>query len=124
MKQMMKIQDFEVEVRLGCDQEEQKHTQPVHFNLEINFENLILGSQTDNLDDTIDYVKIMSILKMISTEKAFNLIEHLNYQVFSGVVEYLKSRNIKAEVKLSVKKIKVPVENLRNGVVFLCVAKL
>ena len=120
----MIIQDFEVGVRLGCDQEEQKHTQPVQFNLEINFENLVLGSQTDNLEDTIDYVKITSILKMISTEKSFNLIEHLNYQVFSGVAEYLKSRNIKAEVKLSVKKIKVPVENLRNGVVFLCEAKL
>lgn len=120
----MIIQDFEVDVNLGCDEAEQRHSQPVHFNLEINFENPVLGSQTDCLDDTIDYVKITSILKMISTEKAFNLIEHLNYQVFSGVLEYLKSKNIKAEVRLSVKKLKVPIENLRNGVVFLCEAKL
>ena len=120
MKQKMQVQDFEVWVHLGCSTEEQKFTQPVHFNLEINFTNPVLGCQTDNLIDTVDYVKITSILKMIATEKAFSLIEHLNYRAFSGVVEYLKSKNVGGEVRLSVKKIRVPVENLRNGVVFSC----
>lgn len=118
------MQDFEVWVNLGCDTEEQKFTQPVHFNLEIDFTSPVLGCQTDNLEDTIDYVKITSILKMISTEKNFSLIEHLNHRAFSGVVEYLKSKNVNAEVKLSVKKIRVPVDNLRNGVVFSCETKL
>ncbi len=124
MKQKMTVQDFEVWVHLGCYAEEQKHSQPVHYSLEINFEDPVLGCVTDKLEDAVDYVKITSILKMISTEKAFSLIEHLNHQAFSGVVEYLKSKNIKAEIKLSVKKIRVPVENLRNGVVFSCEAKL
>lgn len=124
MKQKMLIQDFEVWVNLGCSTEEQQHTQPVHFNLEINFENPVLGCQTDKLEDAIDYVKVTSILKMISTEKPFHLIEHLNHRAFSGVVEYLKSKNLKAEIKLSVKKIRVPVDNLRNGVVFECETKL
>lgn len=124
MKQKMVIQDFEVWVRLGCDEEEKKFTQPVHYNLEIHFEDSVLGSQTDKLDDAVDYVKITSILKMISTEKVFSLVEHLNYQAFTGIAEYLKSKNVRAEVKLSTKKIRVPVDNLRNGVVFSCETKL
>lgn len=128
MKQVIKhkllIQDFEVWVHLGCTPEEQKHTQPVHYNLEINFENPVLGCQTDQLTDAVDYVKITSILKMISTEKRYHLIEHLSQQAFSGLVEYLESQNLKADIKLSVKKIRVPVENLKNGVVFSCEAKL
>ncbi len=124
MKQKLVIQDFEVWVHLGCDTEEQKFAQPVHFNVEFNFENAVLGAQTDRLEDSVDYVKITSILKMISTEKNYSLIEHLNHRVFSGVVEYLKSKKIAAELKLSVKKIRVPVENLKNGVVFSCETKL
>lgn len=124
MNQVMKIQDFEVWVHLGCTEEEKKFAQPVHFNLKINFENAVLGCQTDKLEDALDYVKLTTIIKMISTEKSFNLVEHLNYQAFAGVTEYLKSKNIKAEVKLSVKKIRVPVENLRNGVVFSCETSL
>ncbi|MEK6627778.1 MAG: dihydroneopterin aldolase [Bdellovibrionota bacterium] len=124
IRQQLRIQDFEVWVHLGCTLEEQKHTQPVHYNFEINFGNPVIGCQTDQLTDAIDYVKITSILKMISTEKSFHLIEHLNQQAFNGVAEYLKSRNLKAEVKLSVKKIRVPVENLKDGVVFSCEAKL
>ena len=124
MKHQMHIQDFEVWVHLGCSVEEQKHVQPIHYSVDINFENPLQACQTDLLEDTVDYVKITSILKMISTEKTFHLIEHLNHQAFTGVVEYLKSKNLKAEVKLSVKKIRVPVDNLRNGVVFTCETKL
>ncbi|MEQ1723807.1 MAG: dihydroneopterin aldolase [Pseudobdellovibrio sp.] len=124
MKQKMLIQDYEVWVNLGCSTEEQKHAQPVHFNLEINFDSPVLGCKTDNLNDAIDYVKVTSILKMISTEKPFQLVEHLNYQAFSGVIEYLKAKELKGEIKLSVKKIRVPVENLKNGVVFSCEIKL
>jgi dihydroneopterin aldolase len=124
MKQKMLIQDYEVWVNLGCSTEEQKHTQPVHFNLEINFDDQVLGCKTDQLNDAIDYVKLTSILKVISTEKAFHLIEHLNHQAFLGVIEYLKAKDLKGEIKLSVKKIRVPVENLKSGVVFSCEIKL
>lgn len=124
IQQKMKVQDFEVWVHLGCSTEEQKHAQPVHFGVEIQFDHPVQGCQTDLLEDAVDYVKLTSILKMISTEKAFHLIEHLNYRCLMGILEYLKSKNIKAEIKLSVKKIRVPVDNLRNGVIFSCEAKL
>lgn len=128
-RQKMIIQDFEVWVHLGCTTEEQAHAQPVHFTFEINFKNPVPGCQTDQLDDAIDYVKITGILKKASSEKKFQLIEHLNQQAFNAVIDYLKTRKLKAEklkaeIKLSVKKIRVPVENLRNGVVFSCEAEL
>lgn len=124
MKHMMRVQDFEVWVHLGCSQEEQEYLQPVHYNLEIIFDNMVLGCQSDRLEDTVDYVQVTKLLKDISTQKKYHLIEHLNQANVMGLIEYLKSKNIKGEIKLSVKKIRVPVENLRNGVVFLCETKL
>lgn len=124
MKQKLQLQDFEVWVFLGCSREEQELSQPVHFNLDIDFEDSVSGSKTDQLEETVDYVKLASIIKIVATEKKFQLVEHLSFQCFTGVLEYLKSRNIKAKLKLSVKKIRVPIENLKNGVVFTCETKL
>ncbi len=124
MKQKLQLQDFEVWVFLGCSREEQELSQPVHFNLDIDFEDSVSGSKTDQLEETVDYVKLASIIKIVATEKKFQLVEHLSFQCFTGVLEYLKSRNIKVKLKLSVKKIRVPIENLKNGVVFTCETKL
>lgn len=124
MKQKLSIQEYEVWVNLGCSSEEQKHTQPVLFNLDIDFSQNVLGCKSDLLDDAIDYVKLTSILKMIATGKSYQLIEHLNQQALNGVVEYLKSKNVGGNVRLAVKKVRVPVDNLRSGVVFSCETSL
>lgn len=124
MQQKMSIQDYEVWVNLGCSDEEKTHKQPILFNLEIFFSQDLPACKTDQLEDAVDYVKLTSILKVIATSKSFNLIEHLNLLAFNGVVEYLKSKDIKGDVKLSIKKVRVPVDYLRNGVVFSCETSL
>lgn len=124
MKQSLVIQDYEVWVNLGCSKEEQEYLQPVHYNMELFFEEVVLGCNSDQLADAIDYVAITNILKNVSIEKKVHLIEHLNQKVMLALLEYLKIKNFKGKIKLSVKKIRVPVENLRNGVVFLCETQL
>jgi 7,8-dihydroneopterin aldolase/epimerase/oxygenase len=124
MKHTIHIQDFEVWVSLGCAKEEQAYSQPVHFNLTLEYDELVKGAVTDDLQDATDYVALADIIKKVSQSKSFHLIEHLNEMVLNGIIHYLKSKYFKGHVKLSIKKIRVPVENLRNGVVFTCDTRL
>lgn len=118
------IQDYEVWVSLGCAKEEQTYSQPVHFNLSLEYDELVKGAVTDDLQDATDYVAITDIMKKVGQSKPYHLIEHLNEMVLAGVTQYLKSKYFKGHIKLSIKKIRVPVENLRNGVVFTCATRL
>lgn len=107
-------------VHLGCSAEEQKYLQPVNFNFEIQYKEEPLGCSSDNLADATDYVELTDIIKRISQQKKYHLIEHLGYEVFKNIIVLLKAQNLKAQIKLSVAKIKVPVENLKNGVIYSC----
>lgn len=118
------IQDYEVWVSLGCAKEEQAYSQPVHFNLSLEYDELVKGAVTDDLQDATDYVAITNIMKKVAQSKSYHLIEHLNEMVLNGIIQYLKAKYFKGHVKLSIKKIRVPVENLRNGVVFTCATRL
>ena len=120
MKQTLKINDYEVWVHLGCLAEERKHLQPVHFTFEIAYVANLLGSQTDQIQDATDYVFLTEIIKTQAQKKHYHLIEHLNHEVFIELTNYLKKHNISAAVQLTIRKLRVPVENLRNGVEFSC----
>lgn len=119
-KQTLRINQFEVWVHLGCSAEEQKHTQPVHFTLEIKFLKNLPGSQTDLLVDAVDYVELTESMKSVALAKHYRLIEHLNQEVFNALINVLKKKKFTAEIELTIKKIRVPVENLTNGVEFTC----
>ncbi|MBC7420123.1 MAG: dihydroneopterin aldolase [Bdellovibrio sp.] len=124
LKQSLKVQDYEVWVHLGCTKDEQTFTQPVHFTVDIQFEKAVKGFDTDRLADTIDYVELTALIKSKSMRGPFHLIEHLNEEVFTILYEFLKLKQVKGKLIVQAKKIRVPVENLRNGVVFTCEAEL
>lgn len=120
MKCRLLVQDFEVSVHLGCSAEEQKYSQPVRFNFEIDYQSEIKGRLSDRLEEATDYVQLTSLIKSEAQKKNYQLIEHLNHQVFEVLIQYLKGQSLKGDLKLSVHKLRVPVENLRGGVIFTC----
>jgi dihydroneopterin aldolase len=120
VKQTLKIKDFEVWVHLGCGIEEQKHSQPVEFTLNIEFLKNLNGCVSDNLHEAIDYVRLTEIIKTVSTKKSYKLIEHLNHEVFTELIADIKTKDVSGEISLTLRKIRVPVANLRSGVEFTC----
>lgn len=124
MQHSLRIQEFEVWVHLGCSEEEQKFTQPVHFTIELQMNAPILGAKTDKLSDAIDYVQLTEIIKKQAEAKNYKLVEHLGSEALNQLATYLKSKKIQAKLSLQTKKIRVPVENLKNGVVFTCETQL
>lgn len=120
VRQTLKINNFEVWVNLGCSADEQANLQPVHFSLEIKFLKNLSGCHTDKLADAIDYVMLTRIIKETVTLKSFHLIEHMNFLVFEKLIQCMKQQQIYAEVILTIRKLRVPVENLKDGVEFTC----
>ncbi|MBC7466741.1 MAG: FolB domain-containing protein [Bdellovibrio sp.] len=120
MKQTLKIKDFEVWVHLGCAIEEQKHSQPVEFTLNIEFSKNLAGYHTDSLHDAVDYVRLTEVMKSVASRKNYKLIEHLNYEVFTALIADIKTKDVSGEIALTIRKVRVPVENLRSGVEFTC----
>ncbi|MFZ3231897.1 MAG: FolB domain-containing protein [Pseudobdellovibrio sp.] len=120
MKQTLKINNFEVWVHLGCSIEEQKYSQPVELTLKIEFLKNLNGCLTDSLHDAIDYVRLAEIMKKVALAKNYKLIEHLNYEIFKSLIIDIKNKDVSGEIELTIKKIRVPVENLRSGVEFTC----
>jgi dihydroneopterin aldolase len=120
INQSMKIQDYEVWVHLGCSLEEQKFTQPVHVTVTLIFHQPLNGMNTDHLSDAVDYVNLTELIKEVSLRKPYNLIEHLCYEVTLKISDFLKTKLVKGQLQIDLRKIRVPVENLRNGVVYTC----
>jgi len=124
IKQAMKVEDYEVWVHLGCTRDEQEFTQPVHFTVEIDFHQSLKAVNTDQLTDTVDYVVITNLIKQISHQKFYHLVEHLCYDVTLKLADFLKEKHIQGNLVVHMRKIRVPVENLRSGVVFTCSTSL
>ena len=120
VRQTTRINNFEVWVNLGCSTDEQTNLQPVHFSLEIKFLKNLDGCHSDKLTDAVDYVTLTQIIKQTATLKPFHLIEHMNYLVFEKLIQCLMQQQIFAEVILTIRKLRVPVENLKDGVEFTC----
>lgn len=124
IKQAMKVQDYEVWVHLGCTRDEQEFTQPVHFTVEIDFHQNLKAVNTDELSDAVDYVTLMNLIKQVAHQKFYHLVEHLCYDVTLKLADFLKEKHIQGNLVVHMRKIRVPVENLRNGVVFTCSTSL
>ena len=116
----LKINKFEVWVALGCSAEERSQTQPVYFTLEIKFLKNLSGTETDQLNDAVDYVHLTDVVKTTAKKKPYQLIEHMNSEVFHSLVLILRQHKIFADVELTVKKVRVPIEGLTEGVEFKC----
>ncbi len=120
----MKINQYEVWISLGCTEAEQSILQPVHFNLVIHFHENIKGCVTDQLTDTVDYVSLTSLIKKISLQKPYHLIEHLCFLVHEELTKELKNKKILCDLTTNLKKVSPPVESLQSGVEFSCHSKV
>jgi dihydroneopterin aldolase len=124
MQQQMRIENYVIHARLGCEPEERRYPQPVHVTLQLDFDSPLDGAESDNLEGAVDYVELANILKFVAEQKEYRLVEHLNLCLFQNIAAYISSRNIKAVLRLETRKVRVPVENFRDGVVFTCIKQL
>ncbi len=74
---------------------------------------------TDNLEDTVCYFEVVKNIQSLCVDRRFNLIEHLNSEVYKVIEKTLgHKRSDIAEIKVVVSKISPPVPGVHGGVSF------
>lgn len=99
------IKDLKISTCHGCFAEEKINPQPFIFDCTIDYD-FEKASQSDNLEDTLDYGSIMHSISDFATQNTFNLIETLCYHTASMIMQKYPVEKI----LLTVRKPQAPVD--------------
>ncbi|MBC7457554.1 MAG: dihydroneopterin aldolase, partial [Bdellovibrionaceae bacterium] len=104
----------------GCTKEEQSLVQPVLFNIEILFTSKVLAQDTDQLQDSLDYVALTDIIKAAAESKSYHMVEHLGLSVAKALKSKINGQYSGSTLIVRTHKLRAPVKNLHNGVEWSC----
>lgn len=76
-RNLLTINQLELDLFLGWPDEERMRRQHVHFNIEIEYPDTPKACETDHLDDTVCYRALIEKLRSHLTSQKFHLIEHV-----------------------------------------------
>ena len=113
MKNKLYLNNIELLVSIGVEEEEKIRKQMLIVNIIIEPKNQLIGCTSDNIDDTNCYAKLINGIAEISQSKHFNLLEHFTYSIF----EYLNSSLLNHHISVKVTK-KIIVNKIQSEVVF------
>ena len=106
-------------IHLGCSNEEKFHPQLISFNINLDFNSPPKGASTDNLEDTICYLRLVEEIKAYCKNKRFNLIECLTESIYKLTEQLLlPNHNLIASIKITTHKVSPPAPDVHGGVVF------
>jgi dihydroneopterin aldolase len=109
------IQSLELNLHLGWSDKERGQAQTVFLDLNIHFPAPPIAANTDDLNDTICYDKLIENIREKILPKQYRLIEHLSADIYA-VAKKILPRDYKIIVRLS----KQPsISGLKGGVSFL-----
>ena len=83
MLQRIKLNSFKIPVSIGIHDWEKKQLQTLTLDL-VLWADVELAMKSDDISKTIDYTEIASIIKTISKQKHYQLIEHLAFQILES----------------------------------------
>lgn len=108
MKFSIKMSSMEFYGYTGCLPEEKENGQIFIIDCEMMFDELP-GAVNDRLEDTVDYSKVYEVIKDITENNCFDLIEHLAYEIAGKVLE---TDGLIREVRIRVSKPDAPIDGV------------
>jgi len=115
-KSSLMINGFELPVCLGWPEAERRQAQTVRVDFEVQFATPPKACETDQLQDTFCYDKVLTLVREKIQEQEFRLIEHLAVEIHRMTKPLLPSGTL-----LTVHVLKFPaIPGLTGGVTFTC----
>lgn len=112
MEYKLNVKGLKIFAHHGAIPQEQELGQKFEVDLEILYEALRAHS-TDNIEDTLNYVKVIKEVEETVKSTRFRLLESLAHQIANRLMA--KFEKIK-KVKVSVRKISVPLDGILDHV--------
>jgi dihydroneopterin aldolase len=91
------IRDLRLETVIGAYEFERCKPQMLHFELEIG-RNRFRASETDALEDTVDYAAVVHAIEEVLATHTYHLLEPLAEQLASMILQRFDAQWIKLEV--------------------------
>ncbi len=113
----LSLQELVLWVHLGCSSEEREKAQEVRVNVDFRFKEMPPGSSTDKLEDTICYAQVSNTIIDHCEKNEYKLIERMACEIYA-VCKQIAGH--KADLGVSVHKVKPPVDRLLGGSHYRC----
>jgi FolB domain-containing protein len=110
----IQLHQLEFDVYLGWPKEERSAKQSVVFDIAFNFKETPNACQSDRLDETYCYKKLIEKIAAHLENKKYRLLEALGFDIYSLIKNNLPEAT---QIKLQVTK-KPLIPNLKGGVTF------
>lgn len=112
MMEQVRVIDMVIEACHGCEVEEQQTPQPFRVNVTVDMEPL--EEPEDIIENTVDYVTIISICKSVFAGPPRNLLETLAREIAVSVVNL----PLVVGVEVEIEKMNPPIPNFKGRVGF------
>lgn len=83
----IKLNQIKLDVNLGVTEEERKVKQTIIIDIIFYFDSMPNACLTDNIDETICYFTVFSLIEKYLENKEFKLIEFLCYEIHKLVID-------------------------------------
>jgi dihydroneopterin aldolase len=101
---------------IGCTEEERAKPQPIDVDVSIRLNNPPTGAQTDNLEDTFCYQRLLEGLKDMAQSTTFHLLERLATVLVEYIDQYLGVKGYRGFVAIGVTKVCPPIPSVLGGI--------
>ena len=95
------LNDIRIPVTIGCHQGEWMFPKEMRIDVEIYFNEPVMGCRSDVLDDSVCYNKLVMYLLDMSADRSFCLIEHYAAFLYCKLKEYLPKDSARIIVKVT-----------------------
>ena len=109
----LEINGLNLEIKLGLTQEERLKSQNVEFYISIEFDTTPKACNSDIIEETICYDKLVRLIQKFCEGKEFKLIEYL----CNSLYQYLKTIYLENKITLKICK-KPPIEEIHGNCCF------
>jgi len=114
---MLQVVDLQLQVHLGCSQEERAAPQEVRVSLDLGFTESPPAESTDKLEQTICYAQLSEALKELVKCEEFCLVEKMARRFYETLKVNLPNSTF---LRVRAHKAHPPVESLKGGVIYTC----
>lgn len=114
MSATLLIPEIACEINIGWTEEERSTPQAITVAVSLHLHKAPRGCETDELDDTICYDRLVETIHNTYQGRSFKLIEHLAYHIQQAITPLIGEAN----ASITVSKVNPPIPTLTKPVSF------
>jgi dihydroneopterin aldolase len=112
MSVLVELAGLEIPGRHGVDDWERENEQPFVYDVELE----LAEPRIDSIEETVDYREVVELVRAVSAERQFQLLESMAAAVAAALIERFPAERVRVRVRKPQVQLGVPVEHTAASV--------